>query len=89
LLKQRYGARDSNSQRFANGLRDVLGNPVGIDLGFFIIRLRSGRDFEIRDEPALGRRFAENAHTIATAPGAAISIEDMAWPMVRMSLYLQ
>jgi hypothetical protein len=33
----------------------------GIDLGFFIIRRRSGRGFEIQDEPAPGRRFAENA----------------------------
>ena len=40
---------------------DVLGDPMGIDLGFLIIRRRSGRGFEIRDKPALGRRFAENA----------------------------
>ena len=61
VAEKLYGDRDSNFRRFANGLRDVLGNPVGIDLRFFIIRRRSGRGFEIRDEPALGRRFAENA----------------------------
>jgi hypothetical protein len=47
-------------------------NPVGIDLGFFIIRRRSGRGFEIQMSRLLGDDSPKTL-SIATALGAASS----------------
>jgi hypothetical protein len=68
-----------NSQLFADGLRDVLGNSVGIDLGFFLIRRRSGRGSKSEMSRLLGLDYQACDDQQSFSPASVQLSRTLAW----------
>jgi uncharacterized membrane protein YraQ (UPF0718 family) len=72
LLEFPYAYLGGDCKRIEDGLRHVLGDPLGVDSRVLAVRRRTGRCLKIGDEPALGDDSPRTL-SIATVLGAASS----------------